>query len=673
MIDQRTLNLQKPINNEILKHIVDPKNDIMNERNNSTFNSKDLELILIGDLDKYNLRKKCISILKQDSLFYKNDRYFLSREQLYKKTLAMQLKIHEIASKMENPIAAGKVMRELIDEPGSLDLHAGMFIPTIMNQGNDDQKKYWLPLALKTKIIGTYAQTELGHGTFIRGLETTSTYDVVKDEFIIHSPSVTSTKWWPGGLGKTATHVIVMAQLFINRTNYGPHPFIVQIRDLSNHQPLTGIQVGDIGNKLGYNAVDNGFLRFDHVRIPRNNMLMKYSKVSRDGTYYSSKIAKVSYGTMVFVRADIVINASLHLQKALTIAIRYNSVRRQSNRDESGIETKILDYQHSQRTLFPLLSTSFALHFTGKAMKELYFKYNKLSNSNGNFSMLPELHAITSGLKAVCTWKTKHGIELCRLSCGGHGFMHLSGIPHTEVNYTPQVTYEGDNNVLCLQTAKYLLKIKKLISSGSEISGYCSYMTKAIQNHSLIDINSINNENILKYLNAFEYRVNSLLNEQFNNIINENTFQENMIDWIKISKAHCEYIILDEFIKGVDYICTLNHDKNLHNVMYNLVSLYALTVIEDNIGDYLKEDYFNKLQIKYISNEIKRLLKKIRPNAVTLVDSFGFDDYFLNSALGRYDGDVYNELYDWVKKAPMNNSIYGLGYNDLLKPRLSKL
>ena len=107
--------------------------------------------------------------------------------------------------------------------------------------------------------------------------------------------------------------------------------------------------------------------------------------------------------------------------------------------------------------------------------------------------------------------------------------------------------------------------------------------------------------------------------------------------------------------------------------MYNLVSLYALTVIEDNIGDFLKEDYFNKLQIKYISNEIKRLLKKIRPNAVTLVDSFGFDDYFLNSALGRYDGDVYNELYDWVKKAPMNNSIYGLGYNDLLKPRLSKL
>lgn len=31
-----------------------------------------------------------------------------------------------------------------------------------------------------SQIIGTYAQTELGHGTFVRGLETTATYDAEK-------------------------------------------------------------------------------------------------------------------------------------------------------------------------------------------------------------------------------------------------------------------------------------------------------------------------------------------------------------------------------------------------------------------------------------------------------------------------------------------------------------
>lgn len=42
-------------------------------------------------------------------------------------------------------------------------------------------------------------QTELGHGTFIRGLETTATYDPKTQEYIINSPTLTSYKWWPGG------------------------------------------------------------------------------------------------------------------------------------------------------------------------------------------------------------------------------------------------------------------------------------------------------------------------------------------------------------------------------------------------------------------------------------------------------------------------------------------
>ena len=52
---------------------------------------------------------------------------------------------------------------------------------------------------LGLKLVGTYAQTELGHGTFVRGLETTATFDPEADEFVAHSPTLTATKWWPGG------------------------------------------------------------------------------------------------------------------------------------------------------------------------------------------------------------------------------------------------------------------------------------------------------------------------------------------------------------------------------------------------------------------------------------------------------------------------------------------
>ena len=76
-----------------------------------------------------------------------------------------------------------------------------MFIPSLMSQATPDQQAKWLPMSQRLEIIGTYAQTELGHGTFVRGLETTCTYDPETEEFVIHSPTQTATKWWPGGMG----------------------------------------------------------------------------------------------------------------------------------------------------------------------------------------------------------------------------------------------------------------------------------------------------------------------------------------------------------------------------------------------------------------------------------------------------------------------------------------
>jgi acyl-CoA oxidase len=85
---------------------------------------------------------------------------------------------------------------------------------------------------INSKInLGTYAQTELGHGTFIRGLETTATYDSQTEEFVLHSPTITAYKWWPGGLGKTANCAVVMANLITpDGIKRGPTAFFVQLR-----------------------------------------------------------------------------------------------------------------------------------------------------------------------------------------------------------------------------------------------------------------------------------------------------------------------------------------------------------------------------------------------------------------------------------------------------------
>lgn len=70
----------------------------------------------------------------------------------------------------------------------------GMFVPAIKGQGTEEQQAKWLPLAYRMQIIGCYAQTELGHGSNVQGLETTATFDPETDEFVIHSPTLTSSK-----------------------------------------------------------------------------------------------------------------------------------------------------------------------------------------------------------------------------------------------------------------------------------------------------------------------------------------------------------------------------------------------------------------------------------------------------------------------------------------------
>ena len=367
-----------------------------------------------------------------------------------------------------------------IDESLPIDVHLSMFIPIMALHTSAAQRKAWYTAAKSFRIIGAYAQTEVAHGSNVRGIQTTAAYDKAADEFIITSPTLSSAKWWPGGLAHTATHAVVYANLLVGDKNLGPHPFFVQLRSLIDHTPLDGIETGDVGPKLGYNSMDNGYALFHGVRIPRTHMLMGYAQLSREGLYTKQDGAeKVAYGIMLDVRARICINSAYVLARALTIGVRYSCVREQGfatglagSRSGTGagtnmMEVAVMEYPTQQRVLMPLLSLCFALHYNGAEIRADYVRYTETHE----LALLPDLHATSAGLKALITYRVSDGIEACRKMCGGHGFLVNAGFADLHTSYLAFATLEGTREVLQQQAGRHLIKVLASLTGSEAATG----------------------------------------------------------------------------------------------------------------------------------------------------------------------------------------------------------
>lgn len=251
------------------------------ERAQSSLSIEDLSNHLFKD-DFLQRQSRILPILKKGPLFDKSHQLSLSRPDRFKLALARGKLLRRLADKHSWTQEEHEMAEYLVDDVSPYMLHMGMFVTTIREQGSDEQRAFWMPRIEKWEIIGAYAQTELGHGSNVRGLELEARYDTERKEFVLKSPTLTASKWWNGTLGRTANHAIVVAQLLLPHyhsdhgsdiasggyVSYGPHPFIVQVRDMQSHLPFDGIVIGDIGPKYGYASMDNAYMLFKNFRYP---------------------------------------------------------------------------------------------------------------------------------------------------------------------------------------------------------------------------------------------------------------------------------------------------------------------------------------------------------------------------------------------------------------------
>jgi acyl-CoA oxidase len=364
--------------------------DLKREREQATFNVEKLTHMLDGGKAKTERRRYLEAVIERDptGIFSNDDNHYLHRTERHIRAMAKHVRLIEICRKLGiGDECGGEICRSedfqaltlAVADDLPTALHWIMFVPNIVSLCDEEQKAEWLPLCRDWKMIGCYAQTELGHGSNVRALETTATFvpeskgGMKGGSFIINSPTLTSGKFWPGTLGRTANHAMVIARLIDGGgVDRGIHNFLVPLRSMEDHKLLPGVTTGDVGPKIGYNNMDNGFAYFKNVVLSRRNMAMRFAEVDENGKYrkkhVSAAASKISYITMMQVRAMIVMGAAKDLSIACTINIRYSAVRKQGYAEDGKSELQILDYKQQQHRIFPLLAASYCFFFTGRKL-----------------------------------------------------------------------------------------------------------------------------------------------------------------------------------------------------------------------------------------------------------------------------------------------------------------
>ncbi|XP_055985242.1 peroxisomal acyl-coenzyme A oxidase 2 isoform X2 [Sorex fumeus] len=661
--------------------------DMESERSVRPFDVERLTNLLDGGAQNTALRREIERMIQSDQKFNIQDNYFKTQNERYEGAVQKAFHVLMLAQRLgwqEDGLELKYAYRALAGDV-AFNIHK-VFQKSLKSLGSEEQIAKWGPLCSQFQIITTYAQTELGHGTNLQGLETEATYDAATQEFVLHSPTLTATKWWPGDLGRSATHALVQAQLICSGARQGMHAFIVPIRSLEDHRPLPGVTVGDIGPKMDFEHTDNGFLRLDHVRIPRENMLNRFAQVQPDGTYVKLGMPQSNYLSMVVLRVELLLGEILPLlQKACCIAVRYSVIRRQSRLRPSDPEAKVLDYQTQQQKLFPQLALSYAFHFLANNLLE-FFHHSYSAILDRDFSLLPELHALSSGVKAFVSEFCTQGTEACRRACGGHGFSKLSGLPTLLTKVTASCTYEGENTVLYLQLARFLVKIYLQVQTSRDATSQRS-LPQSVAYLTSADLPRCPAQKVADFLRpefytkAWAHVATRLIRDSVHHLQTlmesgmdrQDAWNQTTIIHLQAAKAHCYYISVKSFVEALE---KLENEPAIRQALKRLCDLHALQGILTNTGDFLHDGFLSGVQVHMVRTAYMDLLRLIRKDAILLTDAFDFTDQSLNSALGCYDGNVYERLFQWAQKSPTNtqgNPAYEKYLKPLLQSQKSKL
>lgn len=508
----------------------------------------------------------------------------------------------------------------------------GLFGMSIYFLGTEKHHAKYLKSIGTLELPGCFAMTETGHGSNVKGIETTATYNHTSQSFTIHTPNPNARKEYIGNAALHGRMATVFAKLIIDGKDYGVSAFVVPLRDASG-KTLPGVTIKDCGRKMGLNGVDNGVIYFDQVVIPKENMLDKFASVNKEGKFESpissdNRRFFTMLGTLVGGRIGIPRSGLSAAKTGLTIAIKYGDQRKQFG-PEGGSEIPILNYSTHQRRLMPLLANAYALHFTLQYLTERFLARTE--------EEMQEIEALAAGLKAFATWNTTQTLQECRECCGGKGYLSENRIDDLKNDTDIYTTFEGDNTVLLQLVAKSRLTEFKQEFSSMNVFGILNYVATqaktSLAEKNPFAVRNTDEEHLLDpefHAHAFNYRERAILTSaarRLKSYIDDgmdsfDAFNKCQHHLVQVSFAYIESVVLKQFKTQLDTI----QDQTCKVVLEKLYSLFALTQIEKNKGWYLENSYMEGVKTKAIRKLVDRLCSEVRKDAVPLVEAFGIPE-----------------------------------------------
>ena len=537
------------------------------------------------------------------------------------------------------------IFENLMHVDGSLAIkfgvQFGLFGGSIQKLGTKKHHDTYLTETGKAELLGCFAMTETGHGSNVRGIKTTATYDKKTDSITIHTPGENDNKEFIGNAlhSKMAS---VFAQLIVDGKNEGVHAILVPVRN-HKHELLPGVTIIDNGYKLGLNGVDNGKIWFDQVSVPRENLLNKYGDIKEDGSYHSDiKNPKKRFftmlGTLVGGRICVARAGLGGAKMALTIAVKHALRRRQFNDSIKIQEDLLMDYPSHQLRLTPAIAKCYVYHIT---LDQMMGQYSDKKNTDKR-----KIETQVAGLKAIITWFANDTIQECREACGGKGYLIENRIADIKGDVDIFTTFEGDNTVLLQLAAKGILSdFKSEFNSAGFVSVLKLLSTQISDKLATINplySNKLDKEHLYDpkfHKHAFDYRTRRLTYSLAmrirayikKGIPSYQAFLKVQTHLLALGKAYSHELAYTTYCDFVDTIS----DKKNRLLFQKLGTLYALHEIRKDAEWFLEQGYIGGTKSKAIRQRVERLCTELRPHIEVLTDGFGIPEHCMVAPIAK--------------------------------------